>query len=659
MGTPAPNENSLPGTVAPTRLLQTLPTAAASLVIPPTSTPTIANTQVATAAVTSTPIVTETPDPFVISPENVAELVELARWGNGWIQDMAWSSDNQLVAVATSIGVFLYDANAPALARLIDTNQWVNTVAFSPDGHTLAASTGVDAEAGAVELWDVRSGEKRSTFQQTGYSNALAFSSDGRTLAVASGPGGVQLWDVTAGQMRFTWPVSDTIDAHPAQSVAFSPDGRILATDSSGDVLLFDPETGETLRTLNQGADVQQLAFSPDGQLLAAADTERLQLWDLSSNVSLWTVEGSGKGLTFSPDGQQLLAGEAVWDVATGQQVRTLDLNGAVSHIVYRPDGQMVATADLTVVSLWDLLTGQKLGTLLDTQALGTTIAFSPDSHLVATHDINNQIVLIAAATGERQIPLAGPPGSITTVAFSADGKLLAASGGNVVWVWDVNSAERLHVLKGHTDLITDLAISADSRWLASGSYDTTVLVYDLASGQHISTLAGHEAEVNAVAFSPDGRLLASGGNRYGAAGGQDAFTIRFWDAQAGEIQRAFGDDLVEVRVLVFHPQEPLLAVGFSDGNPNWRVGLWDTEAGQRRQLLADDAGSQLTFNPDGRLLVGSSSQGLWLWDVATGQRLNQLMTGNVANMSFSPDGRWLALSSNDGTIRVWGLDTR
>ena len=623
-----------------------------------TAQPTTASVPTASVPI-SAAVITETPDPLVISPENVAELVELARWGDGWIQDIAWSSDNQLVAVATSTGVFLYDANARALARSIDTNQWVSTVAFSPDGRILAASTGTDAEVGMVELWDVRSGEKRSTFQQTGYSNALAFSPDGRSLAIASGPMGVQLWDVTASQMRFTLPVSDTIDALPAQSVAFSPDGRILATDSGGDILLFDTVTGKTAHTLNQGADVQQLVFSPDGQRLAAADREGLQLWNLNGSDPLWAAEGSGGGLTFSMDGQQLFAGEAAWDVATGQLIRTLIPNSSANHIGYRPDGQMAATADLTVVSQWDMLTGENLGVLLDTQALGTTIAFSPDNRLVATHNINNQIVLIDTATGAKRISFVGPPGSITKIAFSTDGELLAASGGNAVWVWDVNSSERLYILEGHTDLITDLAISGDNRRLASGSYDTTVRIYDLASGQHINTLVGHEAEVNTVAFSPDGRFLASGGNRYGAAGGQDAFTIRFWDVQTGEIQRAFGDELIEVQALAFHPQEPILAVGFSDTNPGWQIGLWDTEAGQRRQLLADDAGSTVAFSPDGRLLVAGSTRGLWMWDVATDQRLNQLAMGNIVKVAFSPDGNWLALSSNDGAIRLLGLDAR
>ena len=132
----------------------------------------------------------------VISPQNAAQVVELARWGKGTVNKIALSPDGHLLVVASSVGIYLYDARTLEEVRFIETNIWVNSVAFSPDGQTLASGAG----DGTVRLWRVADGALLRTLAgHTGWVESVAFSPDGQTLASAgSGDGTVRLWGVRA-----------------------------------------------------------------------------------------------------------------------------------------------------------------------------------------------------------------------------------------------------------------------------------------------------------------------------------------------------------------------------------------------------------------------------------------------------------------------------
>jgi DNA-binding beta-propeller fold protein YncE len=264
-------------------------------------------------------------------------------------------------------------------------------------------------------------------------------------------------------------------------SVAFSPDGRLLAMASSLGVYLYDAETLAEVRFMPSDALVLSAAFSPDGQALASGSWDNtIRLWDAANGALLRTLEGHTYpvlSVAFSPDGRALASGSVdntirLWDAASGALLRTLEGHTYTVH----------------------------------------SVAFSPDGRLLASGSVDNTIRLWDAASGALLRTLEGHTSWVHSVAFSPDGRLLAsASDDRTIRLWDAASGRLLRTLKGHTQLVWSVAFSPDGRTLASASWDNTIRLWDAASGALLRTLEGHTRSVNSVAFSPDGRALASG----------------------------------------------------------------------------------------------------------------------------------------------------
>ncbi len=192
---------------------------------PATNTPSQAITEAAgTQGPTATPV-SHRQDIAVISPENAGRVIQLARWGKGRVNEVAYSPDGRLLAVASSLGIYLYDAEGLEEVRFIETAAWVNSIAFSPDGEMLASG----ARDGTVNLWRVADGSLLRTLAgHTDWVLSVAFSPDGKTLVSGAADGTVNLWRVADGSLL------RTLEGHTGgvDSVAFSSDGETLASGS-------------------------------------------------------------------------------------------------------------------------------------------------------------------------------------------------------------------------------------------------------------------------------------------------------------------------------------------------------------------------------------------------------------------------------------------
>ncbi|MFI6388848.1 AAA family ATPase [Nonomuraea sp. NPDC050540] len=496
--------------------------------------------------------------------------------------------------------------------------------------------------------------------------SSVAFSPDGRLLASNNGYA-VWLWEVAARR-----PIA-SLGGHTNEvfAVAFSPDGRLLASGTGdGTVALWDVATRRQVGTPMGGGGnrVRDVAFSPDGRLLAGGTEDgTIRLWDVAARKPAGTLTGHGDAvlsLAFSPDGRTLVSGSEdhtmrLWNVAARKPIDApiRGYIGSVDSVAFSPDGHSVAGSGGGSVRLWDVASREPTGPFLPGADFVSSVAFSSDGRTFAT-GADGTVQLWNVAT-QRPVgaPLTGHAGEVFSLRFSSDGRSLAGGGADgTVRLWDVTARTPVRTrLSGHSDEVSSLAFSPDGRTLASGTDGVVVRLLDTAAREPVSTmLGGHDNHVRAVAFSPDGRLLASG----------DDDSVRLWDMATREpVGVPMTGHTAQVYSVDFSPDGRTVASGRSDGT----VMLWDVAS--RRPVGApfggpgDDTTFSVTFSPDGRILAGSGGDGVVrLWDVATRELIGPPLTGHTAevgSVAFSPDGRSLASAGRDGTVRLWDVATR
>ena len=579
----------------------------------------------------------------------------IARLGKGWINEIAYSPDGSRLAVASRIGIWLYDTHTGAEVALLTghtDHSW--SVSFSPDSRTLASGSW----DGTIRLWEVATGEHLRTFE--GHAVAVwsvSFSSDSRTLASGSWDGTIRLWKVATGEHLRTFKGHTSY----VLNVSFSPNGLMLASGSQdGTVRLWEVATGEHLRTLERHTrGVWSVSFSPDGLTLASGSVDgNIHLWEVATGEHLrrlrWTAVG--RSVSFSPDGRTLAgAGEdgavRLWEVATGNRLGAFEGHiDYIKSVSFSPDGRTLASASEDgTVRLWEVATGIHLRTLEGHTRFVDSVSFSSDGRTLAVANNDGTVRLWEVATSIHLHTLKGHTSYVHSVSFSPDGMTLASgSADGTVRLWEVATSIHLHTLKGHTSYVHSVSFSPDGMTLASGSADGTVRLWEVSTGIHLRTFEGHADKVHSVSFSPDGQTLASG-NEDG--------TVRLWEVSTGVPLRIFEGHTFDVYSVSFSPDGQTLASGGLDET----VRLWEVSTGVPLRTLKrhTDEVKGVSFSPDGQTLASGSLDGtVGLWEVSTGVPLHTLEghAGGVLSVSFNPDGATLASGSTVGTVLLWDV---
>jgi WD40 repeat protein len=488
----------------------------------------------------------------------------------GRVRSAVFSPDRTRLLVGFQEGhARLYDVarREPLFAPLDHGKEMVRAVALSPDGRW-AATAGND---GVVRLWSARDGSRAGSFHgHQGPILTVAFSPEGdEVLSGGSADHWAILWRREGGTVTHRFR-----HEHGVCAVAFQPGGAAIVTGSWDDTArLWHRATGAPLGApLRHADDVAALAFRRDGRRL----------------------------VTTSDDGTM-----RIWDVPTPAQARhEVRHPHRVNVLAVSPDGRTLATACSDAVTrLWPL---ERRGdaVALDGIGMSVALAFAPDGTALAVGTVDGKLHRRRLPGGE---PLGEPirlPAAVMSVAWSSDGRTIAAGcedDAPHVFLFAADGTPG-RVLRGHGRKVPGLAFSPDGRTLASASWDHTVRRWDVNSGELIGRPMWHQDLVQAVAYSPDGRTLASAG---------DDYALCRWDAATGQ---------------------PL-------GPP--------VRAPDKLQAVAFDAAGDL-------IATGDRRGNVRVWEATTGRPAGEVRThgGEVRTVQFAGDGLWSA--SWDHTARRW-----
>ncbi len=386
-------------------------------------------------------------------------------------------------------------------------------------------------------------------------------------------------------------------------------------------------------------------------------------------------VKTEVNSLAFSPGGERIASAGAdgavkVWNSKTRAVVKTLPAHPAsVYSVVFHPGGKHLASVGADrKVKVWDVTTGQTVFTGPSDAAehnRGTAygVAFSPDGRLLAAGS-DGAVNVWDWQKEQHLLTLPGHAKKGICVAFSPDGRRLASgSWSGDVMIWDAVTGERLHTLSEHHHPVSALAFSPDGRRLVSACFDRSLIVWDTTSGLRLRTLEGHDGLVLGVAFSPDGSRLASAG---------EDKTVRVWEAETGR----------EVLDLRGHTQ-PSQGVAFSPDGLRLASGSWDKtiRVWDATPLQGNEAQEAFTFSqypgevwtvavsPDGQRIAAAGhgvDTPVKVWDVPPGRESFELPGHRavVFRVAWHPDGQRIASSGWEGerklfVVKVWNTRTR
>jgi WD40 repeat protein len=433
--------------------------------------------------------------------------------------------------------------------------------------------------------------------------------------------------------------------------MAQSSDGRLLAVPCGPNILLFEARTGKLLRTLTgPGNEAYRPAFSPDGKRLASGSADFiLRVWDVATGREELTLKEHQAWLwsvAFDPEGKRLVSADAggtikVWD-ARGQLLNSFQGHTkGVNQLAFSPDGKRLASASLDgTCKIWNSADWQEVHSLPSNGKTFEAVAWSKDGKLLAAGD-DAQVILWNTDTYEVLHTLDTPGKGL--LAFTPDGRTLLTARedctreeGHAFSRWEVATGTKLKSWELPTrGGYAFFHLSTDSRFVfvsRTSPADSGVRVYDAETGEEQFRPRGHGGAVLNVAISPDGRTLASGSADR---------TARLWDLSRKDEGRRMKDESE-------HGPRPASSFILHPSSFPFRT-------------LPDhtDSVCSLAFSPDGKLLASGGLDGLLLlWETASGQKVHELAGYSPRNslLAFSPDGTTVAAGGEDGSINFWDV---
>jgi WD40 repeat protein/DNA-binding SARP family transcriptional activator len=548
--------------------------------------------------------------------------------------------------------------------RVPDVGGWVD---WSPNGEVFVTEGPEDS--GIIDIRDARTGASvRSWRGHEVDINNVAFNDDGTMLATAGDDGALRVWDpATGGELLAFETTPDDL----VFGASFSPDGRRVAAGwSDGAVRVLDVDTGNVVaQKVGLGSSAFSTHFSPDGTRLVVGSFEApvAVVIDTRTGEEVFRLEGHEWAVfdaRWSPDGAWIATASGdgtarIWDAQTGAPRFTL--KGHTSQVMtadWSPDSRRLVTgSEDGTARVWEITEQGAFAQLTlstqDTRNGLNGVKFSPDGRQVmaGVFAITATVVWNVTVAGTAEwANLPAVENFEGVVSFTPDGAhLVASSPDRSVTVWDTETWRESGRIGPASGEVSSLAVSADGRWLATGTWDGPVDVWNLATGEHRFRVEVPFADD--VAWSRAGDLLAVASDS----------TIRVVDVSGDEQAVLLGDTDAFFRSVDFDPTgTQVVTTQYWSGRPDFsllKVQLWDWERGEVVRTI-DSPAESAVFAPDGTRVASTNLEGgvAEIFDAESGESLATLSghTGHVTDVEYAPDGSVIATSGSDATVRLW-----
>lgn len=476
-------------------------------------------------------------------------------------------------------------------------------------------------------------------------------------------------------------------DAHsPLEAIDMDLGGnRFAAGGWNGTATIWNRQTGQVLCSLKHGGEyVNAVAFSPDGRFLATGGNDSdgfIQIWDIEKAQRVRTIKGHADevlSLAYSKDGKRLLSSSydrtaRLWDTATGREIRKfVGHTWWVWSAAFSTDEQRVITAGHDGTSIvWDVETDKRSPPFMGHRGPVFCAVFSPDGRRAVTagydrrilswnpddvkpFDIKHVIDGSAAPLTNTRV-FEGHSDAIRSIKFSADGSLLlSASFDNTIRIWMYESNQLLKTFRGHGGRVKAATFEPDGRSVLSAAHDNTVREWSIADYEEIRTLRGrslegHSDAVLAATYSRDqSQIVTASRDR----------TARTWDAKTGEPGLTFaeGHSFLASSAIFFPDGRRLLTAAVDNTARIWDV----TTGGQIQRLPRSGRSAAVALSHNANLIAtGADDKSAQLWDATTGNRLKKFEghLAEVTSVAFAPDDRTLATGDSKGHVKIWSID--
>ncbi|MCL4262474.1 MAG: hypothetical protein KJ069_04635 [Anaerolineae bacterium] len=693
--------------VPPTRTLAPTQTMTATAVPPsptPTALPTLVPTETGTAVPLPTALTWVTQGTAFLQPtvpisiSNATQLVELARWGRGEINDLALSDDGRWLAVGTETGVYIHDTeDLSKLPIHLETPVSVETVAISSDGTILV----IELLGKHIQVWAVD--KRQFWYDKVAYTEALKFSPNSEQI-ILNNSDGVHILQTVDGEIMQTYP--DAVGAE------FSLDNTKLSVWEKGVLFLYSWPAGVLLnqtesslfQTVEDGEYDSRIAdvhFLPENELLMSAlpinpaygETGDVLIQKASDGSVIFTA------YAISPltEPTKYVCNDPIyyWNRPPSPQPWQMELSpdGQVVAFIFRDVGYDGDVGTYTSVRFYQRETGQLLYSVED-GIVDMTISPDGKTWIAGLQDGRLQMRLLSDGAVLETVDDYDAPALKTIV--SPDNELVAVEYLNGIKIFQAANGMVTHKFSANR-----IAFAPDGETVALGYDDGRIEIHSLRDGTLLKTIFGHSQGVTALVFLSSGELISAGLD----------CGLNIWQPKDGTLVKTLENYIVEGEVTGDPVPVRVWDLSYSQGNEfivgdfAWSIGIWNIQDGSllgvpelenhlkssatSSQLLAiagnppmvgqldmehkftelwrgDDVAAAVAFSPDGKLLasgaiswtINGQGDALQLLLADSGELVHEITSGttNITGLAFAPDGRYFVSVTQDGVVRLWGI---